>query len=237
MTNKISAIDHAQQMGMLPGVQPTYGYYRQPNGWITCSPATDLEELKYRREQWEPLPQYGRVEMTSAYMADHPLEVLFMYGGEHELPVDQIIQQGLWMNPPLVPSCRTPINQNHKGHRPACWNNAYRLTFPQVPPDTPRYYECRFCEVRKPTEVARNQHEVVMHKDERSDLRTGQSLAESLVKGLKGDAPKPTEASPASPDVLSILAAAGLSKKQIEALRAAGIATPMEEEGHDQPQP
>src|SRR3989304_5798911 len=95
-------------------IMPTYGYYRQPNGWITVSPATDLEELSYRKEGWEPLTQYGRVEMTTEYIADHPFEGLFQAGGAKELPLQQVIEMSFVMTPPLVPTCNMRVNQNHK---------------------------------------------------------------------------------------------------------------------------
>ena len=43
--------------------KPTFGYYRQPDGFITASPATTSDELRYRRGGWEPLLQYGHFEM------------------------------------------------------------------------------------------------------------------------------------------------------------------------------
>ena len=232
MTTRISAMEHAEQMSIIQPVRPTYGYYRQPNGWITCSPITDLEELRYRREGWEPLPQYGRVEMTSSYMADNPLEVLFMSGGAPELLAEQVIEQGLWMKPPRVPTCRTPISQLHKMHRGGCWARAKLADFPQVPPDTPQYFECRFCDAHKPTEKARDQHEAVMHKDERGDLRTGQALADALIQGFGGQQPrevKESTAPPAAASVLRVLSGVGLTKRQLEALRAAGVAIPSPE--------
>ena len=72
-------------MDQVTAIKPTYGYYRQPNGWITVSPVTQLEEVAYIRDGWQSLPRYGRVEMTTEYMADHPLEPLFMAGGAKEL--------------------------------------------------------------------------------------------------------------------------------------------------------
>lgn len=183
----MSAIEHAAQMGMMKRAKPTYGYYRQPNGWITISPATDLEELKYRREGWEPLTQYGRVEMTIGYMADHPLEPLFMLGGAKELPVEQIVAMGLHLNPPLVPTCGLRLDQYHKGHTAGCLVGAKPVVFPQLESQNYPPSQCRFCERVLPTEKARDQHEGVMHKDAKSDIRTGEALAAAMVKGLKGD--------------------------------------------------
>lgn len=182
----MSALEHAEQLGRYRQARPTYGYYRQPNGWITVSPMTDLEELKYRREGWEPLPQYGRVEMTSEYAADHPLEWLFVQDGAKELSVEQIIESGLHLDPPLLPTCGKPLNQYHKRHLPTCWANAQPVYFPQLdqineqPPP-----QCRFCQRPPfPTEQARDQHETVMHREERGEIRTGETLANSLVRGL-----------------------------------------------------
>lgn len=182
---EITALEHATQLGRMKQLRLTWGYYRQPNGWITVSPATDIEELKYRRGGWEPLPQYGRVEMASQYAVDHPLEMLFMLGGAKELPVEQIIEMALHLHPPLIPSCGLRLDQNHKRHQSVCWENAQPVSFPQLVGDYPSF-QCRFCS-RAPfsTEEKRDQHEGVMHKDEKGDIRTGEVLAESLTRGLK----------------------------------------------------
>lgn len=179
--------EELQRSGSLGNIQPVYGYYRQPNGWVKPAVMTALEELKYRREGWTPLPQYGRFDMASGYAADHPLELLFMNGGAHELSEDQIRQQGLYLNPPLIPVCRQALTQNHRHHTPACWAGAKRVEFPQVAHMTNLGpFPCRFCAVPKPTIEARNQHESVVHREEKSDIRTGETLAEGLVKGLGG---------------------------------------------------
>lgn len=166
-------------------IRPTYGYYRQPNGWITVSPATELEELAYLREGWKSLPQYGRVEMTGSYMAEHPLEPLFMAGGAKELPIQQVIEQGMYMNPPLVPSCKTRVNQLHKAHRLSCWIDAQPVIFPQLEAtDAPRAFVCTVCSRELPTLKARDQHESVAHQPEKSAIRTGDTLAAAMIKGL-----------------------------------------------------
>ena len=173
-------------------VRPNYGYYRQPNGWIKPAVITSLEELKYRREGWVPLPQYGRFDMGTGYTADHPLELLLMNGGARELCEDQIRQQGLYMNPPLLPTCRQAITQNHKKHSPSCWINAKPAYFPQVENMTDLGpFDCRFCDRKLPTTQARDQHESVMHKEEKASIRTGESLAGALNKGLKQSNPAP----------------------------------------------
>ena len=168
-------------------IRPTFGYYRQPDGWITASPATDMDELKYRREGWTPLKAYGYFDMASEWSADHPLEALFMFGGAFELSRDQILQTGMYLNPPLVPSCRQPLTAEHRRHTGGCWVNARTVVFPQmegVAPELLGPFPCRFCGVDKPTVKARDQHENVTHKEERGDIRTGEALAASLVAGL-----------------------------------------------------
>jgi hypothetical protein len=126
------------------------------------------------------------MEMNTEYAADHPFEVLFMFGGAKEMPVDQIIGMAFHLNPPVVPSCGRRLNQNHKHHSRACWANAQPVSFPQLT-DSPEGLPCRFCDRPPfPTEAARQQHEAVMHKDERGEIRTGEVLAEALVRGLKG---------------------------------------------------
>lgn len=209
---------------------PTYGYYRQPNGWITVSPVTALEELNYRRDGWEPLPQYGRVEMNSEYAADHPLEQLFMFGGAHELPLEQVIQQGLYMYRPLVPTCRQALSQDHKRHNDTCFVGAKPVVFPQLADATDLGpFACRFCDAEKPTVEARDQHETVAHKEEKGDVRTGEALASALVKGLSasGAIAQPQSVAPAAPErestVLSVLQNVGLNKTQLRALQAAGL--------------
>lgn len=176
--------EEATALGQFQQGPATFGYYRQSNGWITVSPAGELDELKYLREGWVLLP-YGRVEMASEYAASHPLEGLFIRGGAKELSCEQIVKSALHLNPPLVPACGKVLNQHHKRHQAYCWAGAEPVSFPQLE-DVPVAVQCRFCDRPFPTDQARNQHEDVMHKDEKSDIRTGQILAESLVEGLKG---------------------------------------------------
>ena len=146
-----------------PKVRPTYGYYRQPNGWITLSPAMNTDELRYRRNGWTPLRQYGNVEMTTPYMANHPLEPLFMQGGAFELPEDQIREQGLYMNPQLIPTCRTPLNQDHKHHEYACMERAKPVVFPQLARMKDLGpFKCTICDRVLPTIESREQHTNVM---------------------------------------------------------------------------
>lgn len=174
-----------QEEGTMERIQPTYGYYRQPDGFITLSPATELEELHYMKEGWGPLRRYGRVEMCSEWVADHPLETLFLRGGAHELSAEQIERQGLYMNPPLLPVCRQPLNQFHKRHSSSCWVGAQPVTFPQIAHMELQPAVCRFCQERRPTAAAISRHEDIMHKDEKGDIRTGETLASGLLKGLE----------------------------------------------------
>ncbi|KKL45977.1 hypothetical protein LCGC14_2350250 [marine sediment metagenome] len=166
--------------------RPTSGYYRQPDGWITVSPITELEQIQYEKDGWERLRKYGRVEMTNAYAVNHPLEGLLMRGGAEELCLEQIIQSGFPLTPPLIPVCDRLLNQYHKRHDPECWEGAEPAYFPQLEGRDFRGYQCRFCATTPhPTQEARDQHEGVAHKDEKSGIRTGETLADSLATALK----------------------------------------------------
>ena len=207
MTN---AIAEAQARGLSLRIRPSYGYYRQPNGWLTVSPASDLDELHYTRKGWTRLGQYGRIEMTAEYAADHPFEALFMLGGVHEFSREQIIESAMHLNPPIVPGCRTPLSQNHPRHNGVCMATAYTVEFPQITEADLVSFQCRFCQ-RAPfsTDLARDTHEGVMHKEEKSDIRTGETLAAAMVKGLSGpvketaapvEAPEPVPATLGPPE-------------------------------------
>lgn len=167
-------------------IQPTFGYYRQPNGWITVSTITMRERLKYIQEGWTHLPQYGAFDMTT-YSVNHPLEGLFMFGGVSELSLEQVITTGLYIDPPLVPTCGKHLTQFHRGHTATCWRGAKRVEFPQLvdaPADMIGPFPCEFCERKLPTRQAREQHQQVAHAGALSDLRTGESLGNSLAGAL-----------------------------------------------------
>ena len=203
----------------------TYGYYRQPDGFITAASATNTDELKYRRGGWEPLLQYGNFEMSTPYMVSHPLEPLFIRGGERELTVRQIVEQGLYMEPPVIPSCRQTLDQMHKHHEPSCFRNTKSVEFPQLDGVAVGPFPCAFgCGRLSPTKEAAEQHAGVMHKPEKSDERTGESLAAALLLGFGGTAVAPTTAptatTPGAVDVSSILAAMETMQREIAALRA-----------------
>lgn len=167
-------------------IQPTFGYYRQPNGWITVSPITRLERISYIEQGWEHLAKYGAFDMTP-YVANHPFEGLFMFGGAGEMQVEQIIATGLYMDPPLVPTCRQHITQFHRGHKVGCWRGAKPVVFLQladVPKGVLGPFPCEFCPRKLPTQQARNQHQQVAHKEELGNLQTGRSLGTSLAEAM-----------------------------------------------------
>lgn len=178
--------DVASSVSVTRRIQPTYGYYRQPNGWITVSPITRMERIKYEERGWKHLGQYGAFDMTP-YGANHPLEALFMFGGASELPVEQVIQMGLYFDSPLVPRCRQHITQFHRAHSDACWQGAQPVVFPQmagVPASRLGPFQCEFCSRKLPTAQAKEQHQAVAHKDRLGNIQTGKSLGESLAEAL-----------------------------------------------------
>ena len=179
-------------------IQPTYGYYRQKNGWITVSTITRLEKVNYVERGWTPLDKYGAFDMTP-YVANHPFEMLFMFGGVHEMSADQVLQTGLYMNPPLIPRCRQHITQFHRTHTKACWVGAQPVEFPQMaelPPERVGPFQCKFCERKLPTREGREQHQSVAHREALGSLRTGQSVGESLAGVLSGMQRAPATPSP-----------------------------------------
>src|SRR3990167_278702 len=185
-------------------IAPTYGYYRQPNGWITLSPNTATARMRYMEEGWEYLHAYGAFDITP-YTIGHPFEGLFMFGGAKELPVEQVLQTGLYIAPtPLVPVCRQHLTQYHRAHNAGCWRGAKRVEFPQlagVPPEAMGPFICEFCpldskgEKRKlPTAQARTQHQSVAHKEPLGNTQLGQALGDSLAAALKSIGGKDAEA-------------------------------------------
>ena len=113
----------------------------------------------------------------------------------------------------LVPGCLTPLNQNHSRHTRLCMAGAQTVVFPQITEADMVSYQCRFCN-RPPfsTGEKRDQHETVMHKDEKSDIRTAESLAGAMIKGFGGRAPSPDE-------TLS----AGISEDEVQARIEAAV--------------
>lgn len=188
--------DVAASVSVTRRIQPTFGYYRQPNGWITVSSITRLERVKYIERGWEHLGQYGAFDMTS-YGANHPLDSLFMFGGAKELPVEQVIQMGFYFAPPLVPTCKQHITQFHRAHNANCWRGAQPVVFPQmagVSADRLGPFPCGFCSRKLPTVEAKEQHQSVAHKERLGNIQQGKSLGDSLAEALAHTvAPAPTE--------------------------------------------
>ena len=167
-------------------IAPTFGYYRQPNGWITVSPTTRMEKMRYIEQGWQHLQQYGAFDM-SPYVANHPFEALLMFGGAHEMPVSQLLETGLYLNPPMVPTCREQLTQFHRAHQAGCWRGAQPAVFPQmaeVEESLLGPFACDFCDRSLPTSAGREQHQSVAHKERMGDMQTGKSLGSSLAEAL-----------------------------------------------------
>ena len=171
-------------------IQPTYGYYRQRNGWITVSTITRLEKVNYVERGWTPLDKYGAFDMTP-YVANHPFEALFMFGGVAEMPAQQVLETGLYIDPPMVPICRQHITQFHRSHTRACWVGAQPVEFPQMATLDPRVvgpFVCEFCPRKLPTVQGKTQHQSVAHAKELGNLQTGQSMGTALAGVLNARA-------------------------------------------------
>lgn len=169
-------------------IQPTYGYYRQKNGWITISPITQLEVINYAKRGWTHLSKYGAFDM-SPYVVNHPFEALFMFGGAMEMPAQQVLETGLYIDPPLVPTCRRHMTQYHRRHTSECWQGAQPVAFPQMGTLDPKVigpFVCEFCQRKLPTKEARHQHQSVVHTEELGNLETGRSLGKSLGEVFNG---------------------------------------------------
>ena len=167
-------------------IKPTFGYYRQKNGWITVSPITQLERINYIARGWTHLGKYGAFDM-SPYVANHPFEALFMFGGVEEMPAQQVLETGLYIDPPMVPRCMQHMTQYHRGHTSACWIGAQPVAFPQMATLDPAVvgpFVCEFCQRKLPTVQARKQHQSVAHSKELGSLQTGQSMGKSLGEVL-----------------------------------------------------
>jgi len=170
-------------------------YCRFPSGEIQACDASDMELMKKIRRGITPLQDYGQFG-SSAYYMDHPFEPLFQAGGAREMSVNQIVELGYHLRPPLVPTCDQHVGM-HKDHlthvgRPGggsakaqgCWRGARPVYFPQLEgvqvPEAPD--ECEFCGRDDfPTERAYRQHQEVMHADRRQQ----QELGDAIVAGLQ----------------------------------------------------
>ena len=214
------------------GIKPTHQYYRQPNGWITMGVCTLLERARFQQKGWEPLDQYGRFDMAHVWSANNPLVSLFQMGGAKELPVDQVIAMGFHLKCPDVPTCGELITEVHR-HDKDCYRGATPPAFPQLDGVTlPTPAQCRFCARDPfPTEAARDQHEGVIHKEEKGQIRTGETLANHMLRGLGpvlGDS-----AEEAEPNAVALLESLDLSPEQREKLQAAGIPIGGEDSGEE----
>jgi hypothetical protein len=169
-------------------------YCRAPNGEIVSTDASPMEIMKKINHGWQVLNDYGQFGSNVYYM-DNPYEPLFQAGGAHELSVQQIIEMGYHLRPPLVPTCDRHVGQTrdhltHVGRVGAgsakaqgCWRGARAVRFPQLErielPPAPD--ECEFCGRDDfPTQRALKQHQDVMHNDRRQQ----QALGEAIVSGL-----------------------------------------------------
>lgn len=214
--------------------KPNFGYYKQPNGYITVSQISPMERLRYLEEGWTWMREYGSFDMTSEYTASNPFELLFMNGGAGEMPVEQIMELGFNIHPPMIPRCRQGISQYHKGHRRNCFPRV-PVTFPQIM--TKESFPCRFSSCNRsqpenafPSEAGRNQHESVMHKEETGNIRTGEALGDNIVKGLAalfgGQKPQmapQAKVTPASIPLLEALGKIEFTSEQLEQMAAMGI--------------
>jgi hypothetical protein len=170
-------------------------YCRFPSGEIQAVDASPMELMKKINRGIVVLNDYGQFG-SSVYYMDHPFEPLFQAGGAHELGVEQIVDLGYHLRPPMVPTCELHVGQSreHLSHlgRPGagsakaqgCWRGARAVRFPQLVgvdvPEAPQ--ECEFCgRDDLSTERALKQHQDVMH----SDRRQQQALGEAIVSGLQ----------------------------------------------------
>lgn len=170
-------------------------YFRRSDGSeIFAKDAGGLELVKMIRRGHEPLEAYGQFG-SSVYYQDHPFEPLFQAGGAHEMPVEQVLALGYAADPPLVPTCGRHVGDAkdhlvHKGspsgrnpRERGCWQGARKVRFPQldgVVVEGP--FECEHCErIDLPTRVALEQHQRVMHGDQRQR----HDLADGIVAGLQ----------------------------------------------------
>lgn len=170
-------------------------YFRRNDGSeLFAADTSGLEVVKKIRRGHMPLEEYGQFG-SSVYYLDHPFEPLFQAGGAHEMPVEQVITLGYAATPPLVPTCGRHVGDAkdhliHKGNpngrnarERGCWQGARRVHFPQLEGiliEGP--FECEHCErADLPTRAALDQHQRVMH----SDQRQRHDLADGIVSGLQ----------------------------------------------------
>ena len=170
-------------------------YCRFPNGEIQACDASPMEIMKKINRGIQPLNDYGQFG-SSAYYMDHPFEPLFQAGGAREMSVEQVLELGYHLHPPLLPTCdqHVGVGKEHLAHlgRPGagsakaqgCWRGARAVQFPQLAglplPEAPE--ACEYCgRDDLPTERALRQHQDVMH----SDRKQQQDLGSAIVSGLQ----------------------------------------------------
>jgi hypothetical protein len=170
-------------------------YCRMPSGEVVACDSSDTELMKKIKRGWIALNDYGQFG-SSAYYMDHPYEPLFQSGGARELSIQQVVDLGYHLRPPLVPTCDRHVGDakdhlTHTGTPSAsspkaqgCWRGARPVVFPQLVGRAlpPRPDECEFCGRDDfATERALKQHQDVMHNDRRQQ----QQLGEAIVHGLQ----------------------------------------------------
>jgi hypothetical protein len=219
-------------------------YFRRNDGSeIFAADSSGLEIVKKIKRGHMPLDEYGQFG-SSVYYMDHPFEPLFQAGGAHEMPVDQVLALGYASSPPLVPTCGMHVGQNkdHLSHRgrpegrnareKGCWQGARPVRFPQLDGiDFEGPFECDHCgRDDLPTRAAKDQHQQVMH----SDQRQRHDLADGIVAGLQR-AGLVSPGGGQSPEMIA--AAVVIAMRQLEQPKPDPIPEPDEdEEDEDQPE-
>ena len=186
-------------MATAPGAG-THMYYRAPGGYVFSDTSDTMSRYRAFGMGRMPLNEYGLFSLYP-YTVNNPLETLFMRGGAHELTVDQIVENGFHIDPPLIPSCGMvigepdPGNTGHAGgarphvlHRAACWDHAVPVEFPQlVGADlsaagrTREDVTCTWCGEEFATIKARDQHVGVMHEDKVQMSMLAQTMASAAA--------------------------------------------------------
>lgn len=178
-------------------------YFRATNGEIVFGRIgmDESELIKRMREGWVPLREYGAFKVQPYHM-EHPFEVLFQRGGAKEMSVRQVIDQGFYFRPPLVPQCHAAVGElGHLGnrrttkHTQKCMDSAIPAEFPQLAGEKIEGpFLCKWCsddadasERKFATAKGLRQHESVMHSDEIGSDRLGAQLIKGLGMGRTGD--------------------------------------------------
>lgn len=171
-----------------------YIYFRQPNGWLTVAPVgkNSIDLHQYQDEGWAPLREYGGFDFPREYYTNHPFEVLFLRGGAHEMPVEQIKALGFDRRPPLLPRCTLALGDEHHAvtrrmvHFARCWMGAQPVAFPQLAGTTPvAVPKCEFCEREDFTSAkGREQHMRVLHIDELREIAAAREMSRGFEKAI-----------------------------------------------------